>query len=121
MPEQENTITIPMVVPADEFWSSTMGSGWENGYAWVKIEYLDGADWDKVGRFVISYLDHNDDEGDEKVLTKELGIEDLAKAYAEAMNRGYFHCGQRWDWQDQDFCTSDGILQLAVYGDVIYG
>jgi hypothetical protein len=73
MSEQDKQyITIPMSVPAEDFWSTTMGSGWEHGYAWVGIKYLDGADWDKLGRFVISYLDHNDDEGDEKVLTLSL-------------------------------------------------
>ena len=114
MSEQDKQyITIPMTVPAEDFWSNTMGSGWEYGYAWVGIKYLDGADWDKLGRFVISYLDHNDDEGEEKVLTKELGVEDLAKAYGVAVSEGYFHCGSRWDWEDQDACTSDGILQIA--------
>lgn len=118
--QDKQYITIPMAVPAEDFWSCTMGSGWEHGYAWVKIEYLDGADWDKIGRFKIHYLDHNDDN-EEKVLTKELGVEDLAKAYGFAVSEGYFHCGTRWDWQDQDACTSDGILQIAVYGEVIYG
>jgi len=122
MSEQDKQyITIPMAVPAEDFWSCTMGSGWEHGYAWVGIKYLDGAEWDKIGRFIISYLDHNDDEGEEKVLTKELGVEDLAKAYGVAVSEGYYHCGSRWDWQDQDACTSDGILQIAVYGEVIYG
>ncbi len=118
--DEKQYITVPMVVPAEDFWSNTMGSGWEHGYAWVSVKYLDGADWDKMGRIKITCLDPNDPD-EEKTITKEIGVEDLVKAYAFALSENYHHCGTRWDWQDQDSCTSDGILQIAVYGEVIYG
>jgi hypothetical protein len=114
-------VILETKVDAQDFWSGILGSGWENGYAWVKIEYVGEADWDIVGRFVISYLDHNDEEGEEKVLTKELGIEDLVEAYGKCSSQNLHHCNSKYDWNDPDFCVSDGVLQMAVYGEIIYG
>lgn len=100
-----------------EFWEETMGGGWEFDNCWIDIKYQDGAKWDILGRFTII---GEDPENEGKTISKELGIEDLLKAHQFAIDKGYGHCGGEWDWEDQDVCTSSGILQIAVYGDVIF-
>jgi hypothetical protein len=102
----------------EDFWFETMGGGWEFSDCWTNIEYHNGCDWDKIGTFTIT---GEDPENEGKTISKTLGIEDLLKAYQFATDKGYGHCGSEYDWQDQDNCTSSGILQIAVYGDIIYG
>jgi hypothetical protein len=102
----------------EDFWSETMGGGWEFDSCWYGIEYDGDAGWEKVGTFTITCENPEDEE---KVMSKTLGIEDLLKAYQFCLDKGYGHCGQEYDWQDQDMCTSSGILQVAVYGDILYG
>jgi hypothetical protein len=102
----------------EDFWSETMGGGWEFGECWVTIKYQGDTTWEKMGRFTIV---GEDPDNEESTVSKELGIEDLLKAYQFCLDKGYSHCGGGWDWQDQDLCTSSGILQVAVYGDIVYG
>jgi hypothetical protein len=101
-----------------DFWSETMGGGWEFDSCWIDMNYSEGADWETPGRFTII---GEDPENEGKTISKELGIEDLLKAYQFCLDKGYGHCGGEYDWQDQDMCTSSGILQVAVYGDILYG
>ena len=102
----------------EAFWSETMGGGWEFDSCWIDMDYHEGADWETPGRFTII---GQDPENESKTISKELGIEDLLKAYQFCLDKNYSHCSGGWDWQDQDVCTSSGILQVAVYGDIIYG
>lgn len=116
----DDKMEVTLLVSKQLLWE-TLGSGWENGYAWVGIKYLGDADWNKIGRFEMSYLDAEGDEGDEEVLTKEMGIEDLARGYKLAVENDFHHCGSALSLDNQDFCSADAILQYAIYGDLIYG
>jgi hypothetical protein len=100
---------------ATEFWSSVMGSLEFMGEHWLKVKYRGDADWNKPGIVTITA-----DNGEETV-TKSLTIEDLVQAYEAAIAKPYYHCGGTIDIDDMDECASDIVLQLAMFGDVVYG
>jgi len=56
-------------------------------------------------------------------ITKQISVSDLRKAFDKAVSSGYRHCGGYGyaDVDDWDACVSDTLLQLAFYGDVIFG
>jgi len=117
---RENCELVAKKVDAEEFWSSTFGSGWEDCSWWIDWNYSEGADWNKIGQISLKVLDP-DDYNEVKTITKTIGLEDIVKAYEWAQGQNFFHCGSRWNWEDQDVCVSDGILQIAMFGDVVFG
>ncbi len=50
-------------------------------------------------------------------------LEDLANAYRKAVEGKLRHCGtcEVADLDDADACTGDVLLQLAIFGEVVYG
>jgi len=118
---EDNLIIIPVRIDQDLLWSSTFGGGWEHSSWWVGLKYGVGGDWDKIGdgTFTLTACDPDDD--DEPKVKKTLTIKDLARAWAIALENNYHHCGTSWDLEDPDHCVSDGILQLAFFGEIIYG
>jgi len=115
-----NCELVPIKVDAEEFWSNTFGSGWEDCSWWVDWKYSNGADWNKIGEITLTIQDPDDHE-ELKTITKTIGLNDIVKAYEFAQEQNFFHCGNRWHWEDQDQCVSDGILQIAMFGDVVFG
>lgn len=112
-------ITVP--VDKQELWEATLGGGWEYMPWWIKLEYSEGSNWDIIGdgKFVLTFQDP--DEPNCNQVSKTITIEDLAKAYSIALTEGYEHCGSAWDLEDPDACVSDGLLQLAFFGEITYG
>lgn len=102
----------------EDFWAETMGGGWEFDSCWIDIKYHGESEWDKIGTFTITGEDPTEATD---TVTMTLGLEQLLKAYQFCLDKGYGHCNTKYDWQDQDSCTSSGILQVAVYGDIVYG
>lgn len=117
-------IKLSVEVNPEDLWSEVLGGGWEEWIWWIKINYLDGADWDKIGKVEITYEDP-DEEG--KHSKKIIGIEDLVRAIEFAVSKGYRDActGIPIKYQDVeagfDACSSDCIVQIAVMGDVYYG
>jgi hypothetical protein len=114
------TIKIEIEINKDTLWQAAFGGGWEFSSWWRSLKYGVGGDWDSVGdgSFTIS-IDNPDDQ--EKALTKTLTIDDLARAWAIAVKDNYRHCGTAWNLEDTDNCVSNGLLQLAFFGEIIYG
>jgi hypothetical protein len=113
---------IAVTVSAEELWSTVLGSGWEYaGDHWVASRFESG-DWDTVGEFRLSG-DTTDLSGyDSHLVTKVLTVEDFQAAYEFAVAKGYHHCGSSYaEIDDADACWADGILQIAIYGDIVYG
>lgn len=119
----ENSETINIVVPVNKqlLWEATFGGGWEYSEWWIKLEYPDGADWNIIGTGEFTLTACDPDDPDEPPTTKTLTIEDLAKAYSVALRETYQHCGGVWNLEDPDACVSDGLLQLAFFGEITYG
>ena len=108
---------VPLVVDVDEVWSDVFGSGWEESPWWVRIHYGDG-DWDKPSTSVV--MKHWGKEDDNVLETTTLTIDQVIAAYAKLLAQRWTHCNG-CSVSDADACTSDAVLQYAIYGEFIYG
>lgn len=109
-------ITIPKRIDADELWSDVFGSGWETYEWWYGHRYEDGADWDKAGVAVITSAS---EDGEGQYITP-ITIDDLVLAYTRLSQSDYTHCGG-FTLDAPDACTGDAILQLCIYGELVFG
>lgn len=108
--------TISFEVDDKELWSTVFGSSpfsFGRGEWFPEAEYLDGADWETVGQIKIVGIDD-----DENKIEKILGIEDLAKALPIANQQVGMDL---FDFDSYDCICSDAVLQVAMFGKVIYG
>jgi len=117
----DNLITIPISIDRETLWSGTFGGGWEYSSWWVGMKYGVGGSWDTIGDGTFTLTCEDPDDPDAEPIKKTLTIADLARAYGIAVENNYHHCGTKWDLEDPDHCVSDGILQLAFFGELIYG
>lgn len=117
----ENLITIPVSIDRQKLWEATFGGGWEFMPWWVGMKYGKGGDWDNIGDGTFTLATIDPDDPDAKPEKKTLTIDDLARAWGVALQNNYHHCGSAWDLDDPDACVSDGILQIAFFGELIYG
>jgi hypothetical protein len=109
------TVNIPVTIDGEELWSETFGSGWEYAQAPIKVTFKDEAEWDKPGLALVKI--HNGEEWQKA----ELSMWSLATAYAKLAEIGYHHCGAPLTLGDFDACASFDMLQMAVFGELIYG
>lgn len=114
--EMSSIITVPVQFKAEDFWSEIMGSAWESWDWWVTLDYSEGADWDKVGEITVTSWDGEGECEEDGTLTKTLTIQDLAEAYGKCLAEG---C--RINIHDLDACQGDQILQMAMFGEIVYG
>lgn len=106
--------TIKFEVDDLELWSSVFGSSpFSFGDHFTDAEYLGSTDWDKVGLVKITGTDENDQE-----VTKTIGIEQLAEALPIANEQVYMDL---FNFDRYDSICADAVLQVAVFGKVIYG
>ena len=107
-------------------WGSVWGSD-GNGFAyWVgKARAMDGGDLNYYTNtdkdFSEWRLNPQDfrlwtDDGDEHVVT----LYALCKAFADLRAEGWTHCGN-YPVSDHDACVEDAILQMATFGEFVYG
>lgn len=116
-------VRINVEVPAEELWSAVFGSGFESDAVndeWLTgIKFIDGS-WGIPGVVELTYLDE-----DEKPHKQFYNAHDLAGALSTAMAKGYNHspCGGKidMDFSNYDSCVGDLLLQVMVYGELIYG
>ena len=50
----------------------------------------------------------------------QVSVRSLAEAYVKLKQDGWTHCGGD-DIDDNDSCTGDAILQMAAFGEIVYG
>lgn len=105
-------------------WESALGSAFEVCPWWLRVKFVEG-DWDQIGRVALEIVNPDDEMGPPVPAT--VGIDEIARAYATAVCKGYADActGHRitLDTLDEgmDSCSSDVVMQIAVLGDVIYG
>lgn len=92
-----------------------VGGGLPNYPWWEWFEYSEGADWETPGTLTVTA--ENPQVGDS--ITKSLTALDMLHAYLTMPNRT--HCGGCDLIGDPDACSSDLILQQAMYGEIVYG
>ena len=109
-------IKIEFEVDEKELWSTIFGASpfsFGRGEWFPDAEFLGEADWETVGQIKIVGIDD-----DENQVTKILGIEDLAKALPIANQQVYMDL---FDFDKYDSICADAVLQVAMFGKVIYG
>ena len=117
METQKQMVVVPLAMDADEVWSDVFGSGYEYSPWWYKVTFSSGADWDKAGTATIK---HWSKDSEDTLETTKITVEDLAKAYATLIAEKWTHCNG-CGLDDPDACSSDVVLQMAVFGEIIYG
>ena len=114
------TVEIKMRVNADELWADVFGSIGSYAPEWLHdIRYVTGSET-KHG---LCYITADVTDGwsmstDTKV--HRVYVEDIAEAYGKLTSTGYSHCGG-CGLDDPDACTTDALLQMVVYGKLVYG
>ena len=123
------TITITKEVSYDDLWEAIWGSDGTGMTYWCsKIRKPDGSDidlWLKgEGQYSLvpnpqDFKVYDHEEGKWHTIT----LEALADAYRKAYEGKLRHCGtcDVTDLEDADACTGDILVQLAAFGEVIYG
>jgi len=107
-------VAIKFNVDDVELWSAVFGSsGFSFGDHWVDYEYIGDTDWDKVGRVKITGIDE-----DEQEVTKTIGIRQIAEALPIANQQVYMDLV---NFDNYDAVCADAVLQVAIFGKVIYG
>lgn len=116
--ERDDTkVLVCHAVSKNDLWSDVFGSGWEDAPWWMDIEFID-CDWETHGQAKVTCLDP-DDPDEQMTMTKVITVIDLANAVSALTESGYTHCHGH-SLTSADACTSDAILQRAVYDDIIY-
>ena len=107
-------IKIEFEVDEKELWSTVFGSSpFSFGDHFTEAEYLGEADWENVGQIKVT---GEDDDG--SMVTKIIGVEDLAKALPIANQEVYMDL---FDFDKYDCICAYAVLKVAMLGKVIYG
>jgi hypothetical protein len=100
-------------------WEAVAGSlpTWE---WWREFKFMAGATWDRPGELAVTGENPNDET---KTITKTLTARDFLAAYDKlrTTDNGGQHCGTCDLIDDPDDCSSDLLLQQAMYGEIVYG
>lgn len=105
---------IKFVVDDQELWEAIFGSEpFSFGDHFTRAEYLDDANWNKIGRVKITGI--NDDDAE---ITKTIGLNDLASALPVANEQVSMDL---FNFDNYDAICADAVLQVAIFGKVIYG
>ena len=123
------TMTISKEVSYDDLWESIWGSDGSGSTYWCsKIRKPDGSDIDlwlkEDGAHSLKpnpqdFKLYDCEEGQWHLVT----LNALAGAYRKAVEEDLHHCGYYpvSNLEQADECVGDIILQLAVFGEIIYG
>lgn len=105
-------------VDVDQVWENMVGG--HSGYWADSYRTLDN-------KLIEFYKNGNYDEPnpqDFKILADgkwyTITMSDLCEAYVKLKSNGWTHCGGE-SVDDEDACTGDAILQVAAFGEFVYG
>jgi hypothetical protein len=87
---------------------------------WREFKFMAGSDWDRPGELAVTGEDPNDET---KTIGKILTARDFLAAYDKlrTTDNGGKHCGTCDLIDDPDDCSSDLLLQVCMYGEIVYG
>ena len=101
-PVEEGKVSLSTLVDAKEFWSHIMGSGFQSWDWWDALNFVKG-DWDTPG--VIWVRLTNPDDPTDGVVEKRLDVNDLARAYGEALELNFVG-----EWDQMDSVEVDALI-----------
>lgn len=117
-------VTQNVEVDIDQVWGNLVGG--HSGYWASSFKSIGGSavQWYKdenysvpnVQDFKVSVWEPHD--GETVWYTVTVGA--LANAYASLKRDGWRHC-DHYDIDEEDACTGDALLQMAAFGELIYG
>ena len=108
--------TISFEIDDQELWSTVFGSSpfsFGRGEWFPEAEFLGEADWETVGQIDIVGID---EDGTRK--RKILDVHDLASALPIANKQVHMDL---FNLDKYDSICADAVLQVAMFGKVIYG
>lgn len=106
--------------PTDyDLWIGIWGSGFETYDHWLRLYGSPGWDEDPSATVTVACEDPHDDAA----LTISLTLADIHAAIGELAARGITCWGTPItpDFTDWDADAADLVLQMAVYGEIVYG
>ena len=114
------TFTIETEVSYQELWDAIWGSDGSGMTYWCShIRKADGGDIDLWGAEPVDFKVYDTEEEKWHTCT----LEQLAEGYRKAVATKQSHCGHYSvaDLEESDACTGDLIVQLAIFGEIVYG
>ena len=111
------TISVPYTIDTTNLWSRIWGSDpYSFGSWWRGVEWLDGADWDKVG---VVRVKLEDPDGEHRTIERDVTIDDIVAALSAPSFPQ--HLRQIILDDNADCVDSDAVIQKIVYGEIIFG
>lgn len=104
------TVTLRKEMDAQEFWENIFGSINFTYDWWIRVKYEGDADWHTPGQVTLTI-----DDGEGGKLTKTIGMPELLDAYDKCIGKYLV------DIDNMDEDSSDVVLQMAMFDDVVYG
>ena len=114
-----DNIEITTIISYDKLdvWNSLTGSGFAGSLNnWITDIDLDN--WDIPCDLDITYLDIADN-----IQKKTISVMDIYMAFGHLVEHKFTHCGGYAisDLDNSDSCFADLLLQVCVFGEVVFG
>mgnify|MGYP000078869488 FL=1 len=111
-------VTYQVEVDVNDVWEKMMGGS--SGYWADNFETLDSG----IVRWYLDDDEYTPNPQDFKVLAEDVWhtvtVLSLAEAYVKLKQDGWTHC-RGCGIDDGDACVGDAILQVAAFGELVYG
>lgn len=111
--------TITITVKDEQLWSAVLGSAFETWSWWRDVSYPTGSDWETPGTVMLTLDDPEHGESDGVLLSRTLTIDDIVRGYQLLLQQFQFDVTP-YDL-DFDAVSGDAVLQLAIFGELVYG
>jgi hypothetical protein len=98
-------------------WGNIFGASAGMWSWWYRIDHTTG-DWDTPGYVTLSIEDPDDDR---LLIHKDVTPEDIFAALDKATEMYPWHFGRRDGLLDLDASSADLVLQVALFGEAVYG
>jgi hypothetical protein len=116
---KENLVIAEITVDKEELWQSIFGSAYESFEWWLGERFKQGASWEVIGEVTLTAWNPEDET---KEITKSFKPDEIFEAWVKSVAEGYGHCGSTMlEIDDADACFGDVVLQVAMYGKLVWG
>lgn len=115
--------TTSQCTPAQvEDWKSIFGAFPDYWSWWHGIKHLDGGDWDRPSKVELTIDDPDEPDGS-KAIRRILEPKEIFTALATATEKHpwLFGRNERYGELELDAGSSDIVLQVALFGEAVYG